>query len=122
MSSRNRWTPAGVFSARNWRSSESVNPKSRRLDIDLAITDLGAAEGDLQPNRVARFETGCRNAFACLPTRRPFVVRGQIRRRIQTQTRDDRISVPVARVNRDPLAAPPLTVIAKFGGADRRFQ
>ena len=86
------------------------------------MIDLGATRGDLQPDWVSRFESGRGNAFARLPTRRPFVMRGQIRRRVQTQTGDDRVGVAIARVDRDPLAMTAFTVLAKFGRADRRFQ
>lgn len=74
---------------------------------------------DLQPDWVTRFETGRRNAFSRLPTWRPFVVRGQIRRRIESQSGDDRVSVAVARVNRDPFAAAAFSVLAKFRGTNR---
>jgi len=76
--------------------------------------DLAPARGDLQPDRVARFETAGRGAFGCLPPRRPSVVRGQIRRGVQAQARDDGVSVAVARINRDPFAATAFAELAKL--------
>ena len=84
--------------------------------------DLDARRGDLQPDGVSRFESGRRNAFACLPTGRPLVMRSQIRRCVQTQARDDRVGMTVARVNRDPSAAAAFTVLAKFRRTDRRSE
>jgi len=84
--------------------------------------DLAARRGDLQPDGMSRFESGRRNTFTRLPTGRPLVMRSQIRRRVQTQTGNDRVRVTVARVNRDPFAAATFTVIAKFRRTDRRSE
>jgi len=77
---------------------------------------------DLQPDGVSRFESSGRYAFAYLPARRPFVMRGDVRRRVQPQAGNDRVGVTIARVDRDPLAAATFAVLAKLRGTDRRFQ
>ncbi|MEY2526781.1 MAG: hypothetical protein QOE73_1552 [Verrucomicrobiota bacterium] len=96
------------------RSSPWLKPKSRRVDVDLVIVDLGARREDLQPNRVARFEAACRRTFSYLPTWLPAVVRRDIRCRVEAQARDDRVSMAVARVNGDPFAATALAEITKL--------
>lgn len=97
------------------RSSAPLKPKSRRVDLDLVIVDLGARREDLQPNRVPRFETCRRHAFGCLPTGLPSIVRRDIRCRVEPQARNDRVSVAVARVDRDPFAATSFTEAAELG-------
>ena len=84
------------------------------MDVDLVIVDLGATREDLQPNRVPCFETPRRHAFGCLPAGRPTVMRRDVRRRVQSQPRDDGVSVSVARVNRDPFAASAFAEISEF--------
>ena len=77
---------------------------------------------DLQADRVACFETAGGNAFGRLPSWGEFVVLRQIRRGVESQPGNDRVSVAVARVNRDPFAAPAFAILAKFRGTDRRFE
>ena len=102
------------------RSSAPLKPKSRRVDVDLVIVDLGARREDLQPNRVARFEAACRRPFSYLPAGLPAVVRRDIRCRVKAQARDDGVSMAVARVNGDPFAATALAEITKLGRIDWR--
>jgi len=45
-----------------------------------------------------------------------------VRRSVEPQTRDNRVGVTIARVNRDPLAAAALAILAKFSRTDRRLQ
>jgi len=68
------------------------------------------------------FKSGGRYAFGQLPTRRPFVVRGQVWRSVEPQPGDDRVSVTVARVDRNPSPTSALAVLTEFGRADRRRQ
>src|SRR6185436_4828363 len=86
------------------------------------IVDLAAESGDLQPDRVARFETARRHALGNLPAGLPAIVRRDVRRRVQAQARDDRVSVAVARVNRDPFTASSLTEVAELGRANGGFE
>jgi|SRR5215471_112144 len=86
------------------------------------MIELGATRRDLQPDWVARYESGGRNTLARLPTGCPFVMRGQIRRRVQTQTSNDCVSVTVASINRDPFAASAFAVLSKFGRANWGFE
>ena len=73
--------------------------------VDLVIVDLGARREDLQPNRMPRFETARWHALGGLPTRCPTIVRRNVRCGVESQARDDGVSMAVARVNRDPFAA-----------------
>lgn len=82
------------------------------------MPDLAATPGNLQPDGVARDESSGRNSFVRLPTWRPLVMRCQIRRRVQSQTGDDCVSVTVVRVNGNPLAPAALAIFSKFGGAN----
>ena len=66
------------------------------------------------------FETE-RHALGFLPTRRPPIVCGNVRGRIESKARDDSECVAVARVNRDPFATTALAEPAKFSGAQWRF-
>lgn len=86
------------------------------------MADGCAVRGELQSDRMSRFESACWYALGHLPAWRPFVVRRDVRRGVETQARDDRVSVAVARVDGDPFASAALAVLAKFSGANRRFQ
>ena len=86
------------------------------------MIDLAAVREFLQPDWVSRFETAGRNAFRHLPTRRPLVVRGQIRRRIESLSSVDCVRVAVACVIGDPFTAAAFAVVAKFRRTDRRFE
>lgn len=48
------------------------------------MTDLAVVGGDLQPDWVTRLESGRGQALARLPARRPFIMRRDIRRSVQT--------------------------------------
>ena len=89
-----------------------------RLNRDVAIKVLPPAFAE-DTDRMARFETACRDTLRYLPSRLPTIMRGQIRRSIEPQPRDDGVSVTIARVNRDPFATSALPILAKFRGADR---
>src|SRR5436853_5216372 len=97
------------------RCSARLKPKLSRIDFDLVIVDLGARREDLQPDRMPRFETARRHAFGCLPAGLPTIVRRNIRCGVESQTRDDGVSVAVARVNRYPFAAAMFAEIAELG-------
>ena len=112
--------PAGVFNARNLRSSEGANPKLE--DVDLVIVDFPAAPAELQADRMTCFEATGGDALGELPAGLPAIMGGQVRRRVQAQTRDNGVSVAVTRVDRDPLSATLFSVVPKFGRADRRFE
>ena len=75
-----------------------------------------------QSDRVPRFETSRRHAFGCLPAGRPTVVRCDIRCGVESQARDDGVSMAVARVNCDPFAATSFAEVAELGRADRRLE
>ena len=78
------------------------------------IVDLAAKPGGLQPDRVTRFEPAGWHPLRELPSRLPTVMRRQIRGRVETEARDDGVSVTVTRVNRDPFAATALTEVTKL--------
>ena len=69
-----------------------------------------------------RFESACRHSLGYLPAGRPFVVGGYVRSGVEPQPRDDRVSVTVARINRDPFSAATFSVLAKLRRADWRSQ
>src|SRR6266404_5635699 len=62
-----------------------------------------------------------RHALGFLPTRRPPIVCGNVRGRIESKAGDDSEGVAIARVNRDPFATTALAEPAKFGRAQWRF-
>lgn len=64
---------------------------------------------------MSRFESAGRYALGHLPSWRPLVVVRYVGRGIEAQSGDDRVSVTVTRVNRDPFAAAALAVLAKLG-------
>ena len=78
-------------------------------------------EKKLQAERMSRFETAGWDAFGQLPSRRPFIMRGNIRCRVQPQPCDDGVSVTAPRINGDPFAPAALTEATKFRRADWRF-
>jgi len=71
---------------------------------------------------MTRFESAKGDAFRRLPAGRPLVVRRDVRRRVESQSGDDRIRVAVARVNRDPFPATALTIFSKIRRTDRRLE
>ena len=62
-----------------------------------------------------------RHALGFLPTRRPPIVCGNVRGRIESKAGDDSERVAVARVDRDPFATATRAEPAKFGRAQWRF-
>src|SRR5664279_4057695 len=69
---------------------------------------------------MARYETE-RHANGRLPGRRPTFPSGNIRRGIKPKTSDDRESVAVTCVNRDPLAVTALAKTSEIGRTHRRL-
>src|SRR6185295_8991337 len=56
-----------------------------------------------------------------LPPRRPPFLSRDEWGRVQPQTGNHREGVTIACIDRDPFAAPSLTIFSKFGRAHRRF-